>query len=215
MQRSLTAPLILAAVLAAAAAGWGIFASTEKQRAEQVHAIKTSRSELHLAMSAEHDRGPLAREEWRMDDIDGLSSAVYSATDRHGKTVRVDAKMETYDVSFLFGKAVQDGVWELITRPPRGDRSTRYHIYVAQTANGLSGKRDYSFTDPHYWATTAGHQFHITLDKNKPVPDLLKLKSETLAEPRYQKLVNEIEEFGSPKFRATVAKARAELHVPS
>lgn len=215
MERSWTAPLITFAILAAIVLSWAIFASTERQRAERVHAIKTSHSELHLAMTAVHDRGPLSREEWRMDDIDGRSSATYAATDRRGRTVRVDAKMQTYDVSFLFGKAVQDGVWDLTNRPPRGDTSTRYHIYVSQVVNGTSGKRDYVFTDPHYWATTAGHQFHITLDKNKPVPDLLKLKSEALAEPRYQQLVSDIENFGSPKFRATVAKARAELHLPS
>ena len=215
MERSWTAPLVTLAVLAAIALSWAIFASTEEQRAQQVHAIKTSHSELHLAMTAEHEHGPLAREEWRMDDIDGRSIAIYSATDRAGRTVRVEAKMQTYDVSFLFGKAVQDGVWELINRPDRGDRSTHYHIYVAQVVNGTSGKRDYAFTDPHYWATTAGHQFHITLDKNKPVPDLLALKSAAQAEPRYEKIVSDIKNFGSPKFRSTISKARAELHRPS
>ena len=203
------------AIISAALLSWSLFAQSESRRAGQVHAIRTSHSEVHVVMTIDHDRGPLLREEWRMNNVDGRSSALYAATDRRGRTVKVDAAMQNYDVAFLFDRVVQDGIWELGNRPPRGDTSNHYHVQVRQSVVEKSGSHDFTFTDPRYWATTGGRQYHITLDKQKPVPDLLKMTSTVLAEPRYAKVVADIESFGSPKFRSTVVRAKAELHVQS
>ena len=105
------------------------------------------------------------------------------------------------DVAYLFGQTVQDGYWDLGDQPPRGDTSTQYTISVKQLVDGQHGEHQFTFTDPQYWATTGGHQFHITLDRNKPVPDLVSMKSTVIVEPRYGKLVDDILEFGSPGFR--------------
>ena len=46
------------------------------------------------------------------------------------------------------------------------------------------------------------------MNPHSPVPDLTKLKSSSLADPRYEKIVNEFRNFGTPAFRAKVAQAR-------
>jgi len=87
-------------------------------------------------------------------------------------------------------------------------------VSIEQTAQGQSGRRTFSFTDPHYWAVTAGRQYHIVLNRKNPTPseaDLLHLESTAVAEPRYAKIVADFEAFGSPAFHRTVAAARAKL----
>ncbi|MBV9647715.1 MAG: hypothetical protein JO043_09650 [Candidatus Eremiobacteraeota bacterium] len=111
----------------------------------------------------------------------------------------------------LFGEAYQDGIWELTEAPPRGDVTVRYSIFVSQLEAGQHGEHHFSFTDPRYWATTGGQQFHIRLERNKPVPNLVQLKSTTIAEPRYQRLVNDFRNFGSAPFRAAIDAQRAKL----
>jgi hypothetical protein len=159
-----------------------------------------------------HDAGPIVREEYSMADLDGISSATYRAVGRDGVTIRVESlARQTYDVSFFFEKAVQDGIWELRSKPPRGDTSTQYAMTVYQLVDEQHGSHTIQFTDPHYWATTGGHQFHITLDRSKPVPDLVQLKSTSLVEPRYARLVGDFRSFGSPAFRSKVAAAQTRL----
>jgi hypothetical protein len=87
-------------------------------------------------------------------------------------------------------------------------------VTIEQTAQGESGRRTFSFTDPKYWAVAAGREYHIRLDPRKPTPnqaDLLRLDSTSIAEPRYAKIVDDFAAFGSPAFHRTVASARAKL----
>jgi hypothetical protein len=207
---------IFIALVAAIVGGWQLFARTESGRIEAARRIAQSRSEIRLQLTMTHATGPIAEESYRMGDNNGVSSIEYRATSRSGTTVRVDApsrktKEGGSDVAYLFGAVVQDGIWELTNRPARGDTGTTYAISVWQLVSGQQGERHITFTDPHYWASTGGHQFHIKLDKNKPVPDLVQLKSTVLIEPRYEKLVADFLSFGSPGFRTTVALQRARL----
>jgi hypothetical protein len=207
---------IFLALVAALVGGWQMFARTESGRYEAARTVAHSRSEIRLELTMTRRTGPIAEESYRMTDNNGVSAIEYRATSRTGTTVRVDSparktKETGSDVAYLFGQVVQDGIWELNDRPARGDTSTTYTLYVWQLVSGQQGQRRITFTDPHYWASTGGHQFHITLDKNKPVPDLVQLKSTALIEPRYEKLVADFLSFGSPAFRATVAAQRARL----
>ena len=77
--------------------------------------------------------------------------------------------------------------------------------------NGKHGSHEFSFTDPHYWATTGGHQYTIHLDRNKPVPNLLQMSSTVLVEPRYEKIVDAFLDYGSEAFRSKVAAAQSKL----
>ncbi len=80
-------------------------------------------------------------------------------------------------MTFAFEKLVQDGIWQLQTRPLKGKTDNVYTISVAQIAGDRSGSHKFTFTDPHYLAIAAGRQYHIHLDRNKPVPNLLTLQS--------------------------------------
>ena len=106
---------------------------------------------------------------------------------------------------------MQDGIWDLESRPLRGKNLDVHSVRIEQTADTQSGSHRFVFSDPHYIATSAGREYHIHLDKDKPVPDLLKLDSSATADNRYQKIVDEFEKFGSPRFKHTIAAAREKL----
>ncbi len=201
--------LIIAAL--AAVGGWMLFAKSEHQRIVAVQRVLQSRSEIRLTYEIEHAEGPIAREVWTMQNINGVSSAAYAVTDRKGTIARFDEPMIGYDVTFLFDKLVQDGIWELHTRQPHGKQRDIHAVTIEQVADKASGRHHFEFTDPHYIATSAGREYHIHLDPNKPVPDLLTLESTSTADPRYQLIVNDFEQFGTPRFKATIVAAREKL----
>jgi hypothetical protein len=213
MRRSSLVPLgILAVVIAGAVAGWRIYWPIESQRYLATRSIERSRSVITLVYTVTHERGPIKRERLTFTNVDGKAEVAYEGTNMpQTEVARFTEPVDGYEVANLFGEVVRDGVWDLKTAPPRGDTTTTYTISVYQLTNGRSGSHSFSFTDPHWWATTAGRQYHIRLDKNKPVPDILKLDSTSIAEPRYDRLVRDFEAFAPPGFRATLSAARAKL----
>jgi type II secretory pathway pseudopilin PulG len=212
MRRFPTTLVVVILALLAAVGGWKLFYASESQRYQAVQAVRNQRSELHFSETVTHAKGPIAREEWQLDNVNGTSTATYRAENRAGSRIaKFTEPIQGYDVTFAFEKLVQDGVWELKTRPLKGKTDDVYTISVAQTAGNRSGKHRFTFADPHYLATTAGRQYNIHLDKNKPVPDLLTLQSTSTADPRYQKVVDDFASFGPPRFKKTVAAAREKL----
>jgi hypothetical protein len=205
----------IAVVAAIAGAGRELFSHTQAARFQEVRSVARSPSDIRLSMTVDYTRGPVARERYTMIDHDGNSDASYAVTDRAGTIARFHESSHGYDVSFLFDRLVADGIWELTDKPPAGDTSIRYTVRVAQIAQNQHGARVFSFSDPHYWATTAGRQYHIHLDPKQPTPDLLKLASTAIADPRYERVVADFRSFGSPKFQATIRKARERLGLPS
>jgi hypothetical protein len=204
---------VLIACLVALVSGWWIFAGNEANRHAQVRKIANSFSDVKLGLTIQHDNGSIAEEDYRMEDRNGISTSTYRAIGRGGTTIKIEnMPHETFDVSFLFGQVVQDGIWELQTRPPRGDTSTHYTVDVYQFTNGQHGSHEFTFTDPQYWASTGGRQYTIHLDKTKPVPtDLLQLSSTSLTEPRYGAIVKDFMTFGSNEFRKRIADAKVRL----
>lgn len=216
MRRNPIPPLILVAALIGLGGAYAFFEQTVVPRYQATRTVLTSRSDLQLRMLVRYDRGPLVEEDYAMRDADGTSTIDYRGVGRNGVTVTISERPrrtieEGSNVAYLFGQAVQDGIWDLPSKPPRGDTSTRYTISVYQLTGSKHGSYRFTFTDPHYWATTGGHQFHIKLDKNKPVPDLLNLTSTVVVEPRYEKLVTDFRTFGPESFRAKVAAAQSRL----
>jgi hypothetical protein len=210
--RNLIPLLIFLAGAAAVAFAWVLFAMTEQGRYDATLKVAHSRSVIKLGMSIHHATGPISDETYLMNDIDGASSSEYRAIGRTGTTIKVNAlPHQTVDVAFFFDRTVSDGIWELASRPVRGDADTRYTVSIYQMTNGQHGSHSFTFTDPHYWATTGGHQYRIHLDKKKPVPDLLTMSSTIVVEPRYERLVNDFLGFGATSFRAKIAAARAKL----
>ncbi|MDQ2865116.1 MAG: hypothetical protein M3R51_02710 [Candidatus Eremiobacteraeota bacterium] len=209
MRRSV-APFIVAFSIVMIVLGWFVYhGRNEFSHLASIGHVKASPSRIYVRMTIAYDNPPVYEEEYRMEDIEGISTFDYRIRTYQGKQVTITApKHAMYDVSFFFGKIDQLGVWKLVNKPPRGNTSVHYTIYVKQVADFQQGDRTIVFTDPHYWATTAGRQYEINLSKNDP-RDLLKMQSASLADPRYAQIVDEFHKFGPRGFRERVAKARA------
>jgi len=214
MQRFPTTWVILAITAIAAVSGWFLFAGQEHARFAAVDQVRRQHSEIRIWYTIAHERGKIAREEWAFANLDGRSTTTYTATDRNGDRATFDEHEPGYDVTFLFDKLVADGIWELQTRPFRGNDSDVHTVKIAQVTGAQSGSHTFEFTDAHYLATTAGREYHIRLDKDKPVPNLLTLDSTSSADPRYQKIVTDVQSFGSPRFHHAVDEARTKLVRP-
>ncbi len=212
MRRFPTTLLIVVVAIVGIVAGVKLFWPAESARYQAVNAVRNQRSELHVDETIAHAKGPIARERWRLDNVNGKSAATYVAENRAGTRIaKFTAPIEGYDVTFAFQKLVLDGVWELQTRPLRGNTNDVYTIAVSQVDGDRSGSHTFVFTDPHYLATTAGRQYAIHLDPKQPVPNLITLKSTSSADPRYAEIVADFASFGPPQFKATVAAARQKL----
>lgn len=199
--------VVYLAVLAAVVLHGGV-----PKRLLKVAKIQNTPSALYLRLTIRYDKPPIYEEVYDMKDVNGVSTATYKVVGYSGKVISIiEPPGKTYDVSFFFGKIVQDGIWQLTNRPPRGNTSVHYTLFIKQYADNKHGSRTIVFTDPHYWAVTAGRQYQIRLDPNKPVPDLLKLDSTSIADPRYQEIVDDFRAFGSPAFRRKVEEARAAI----
>ena len=170
---------------------------------------KNQPSAIYANLRIRYDKPPIYEEAYTTQDINGVTSFQYRIRSYAGKQVTITAPPHaTTDVSYFFGKLVQDGVWDLMNKPPAGNTDAHYTVYVKQTADFKTGDRTVTFTDPHYWATTAGRQYTIDLRKTNP-NDLLKLQGTQLADPHYQQIVDDFRAFGPPAFRAKIAAVRA------
>ncbi len=120
MRRFPVTLLVLVAVVVAVVGGWLLFAKSEHDRFVAVQNVGEQRSEIRLTYTLAHTGGPIAREVWYFQNINGHSTATYTAVDRHGNKATFDEQIVNYDVTFLFDRVVADGIWELETRPFRG-----------------------------------------------------------------------------------------------
>lgn len=209
-RQNLVPALIAAFIIIGAFVGIFVYHGFEFARVDQVAGIENRTSALYARMKIVYAKPPIGSEAYVAQDVNGVSKYSYRVTPYNGGrayTISMPTK-RTYDVSFFFGQLVQDGVWDLMNKPPRGDTTARYIVYVKQIADARQGDRTVLFTDPKYWAVTAGRQYSIDLRKDKP-SDLLKLNSTSIADPHYLAVVNDFREFGTDAFRAKVAQAQA------
>jgi hypothetical protein len=170
---------------------------------------KTAPSELYARMTIQYAKPPIYEEAYDMKDIEGVSSFQYRIRSYNCREITIKAPASKItDVSFFFGKLDQDGIWQLTNKAPLPGAAATYTVYVKQLADYQQGERTVTFTDPHYWAVTAGRQFQIDLSKQNP-KDLLKMQSTAIADPRYQQVVQDFREFGPDEFRKNVAAAQA------
>jgi hypothetical protein len=213
MRRNNLVPIaIFIVAIVVAITGWMIYWPIESQRYAATQKVEKTHSVIRIVYSVSHQQGPIRRERLTFTNDDGNAKVAYEGVNRPGTAIaRFTAPLDGYDVANLFGEVARDGVWDLHSEPPRGDTSTTYTISVYQLTDNKNGSNSFTFTDPRYWATRAGRQYRIKLDKNKPVPDILTLDSTSLAEPRFGKLVQDFDDFGPPGFRETLAAARKKL----
>jgi hypothetical protein len=191
--------------------GWRIYGAGEMGRfGPAIHAQKAP-SVLEARMLVRYAKPPIAEEEYRMSDVEGVSTFTYRVRGTNGHQITVTAPpARVYDVSFFFGKLGQDGIWQLDNRPPLADADAHYTVYVRQLADYQHGDRTVTFTNPEYWALTGGRQFEIDLSKGVP-RDLLHMQSSQVADPRYQEIVKDFLSFGPDEFRHNVAAAQARI----
>lgn len=176
---------------------------------QQVEGVLHQQSVLDLSMTMKYAKPPLYLEQYTFHNDNGVSTAQYRVQSFAGKVITITLPPEkTYEVTFLFQQVVLDGIWDLVNKPAAGDTSIVYTLHIHQISGDKQGSRTILFTDPHYWAVTAGRQYEIQMNPHSPTPDLTKLKSTSLADPRYLKIVNDIRDFGPPAFQAKVQQAR-------
>ncbi|HEY6450501.1 MAG TPA: hypothetical protein VIX60_07470 [Candidatus Cybelea sp.] len=191
--------------------GWRIYGAGEMGRFGPVIHAQKAPSELYARMSVRYAKPPIYEEEYRMSDVEGVSSFVYQIRGSRGHEITVTAPAaRVYDVSFFFGRLVQDGVWQLVDKPPLPDADARYTIYVKQLADYQHGQRTVTFTNPQYWASKAGRQFEIDLSKGVP-KDLLRIQSNQVADPHYEQIVIDFRNFGPDEFRHNVEVAQTRI----
>lgn len=203
--------LIVVVVVVMIAVGWRIYGAGEMGRfGPAIHAQKAP-SELYARLLVRYPKGPIYEEEYRMSDVEGVSTFRYRIRGYKGHEITVTApEARVYDVSFFFGKLVQDGVWDLDDKPPRPNATARYTVYVKQVVDYKHGERTVTFTNPEYWATKTGHQFEIDLSKGVP-SDLLHMQSTQVADSRYLEIVTDFRSFGPDEFRHNVELARSRV----
>ncbi len=209
MRRFPTAAAIFVFSLVMIVIGGYLYIPGEYARLMRVTKLTKARSEIYTHLLVRYDKPPIYEEEYRMQDVEGISTFEYRIRGYNGKQITISAPPAAmYDVSFFYGRIDQDGIWQLVNQPPRGDTSIHYTLYVKQVVDFKQGDRTITFTDPKFWATTAGRQYTIDLSKQQPT-DLLKLQGTALADPHYQMIVNDFRNFGPASFRAKIAAARA------
>lgn len=180
------------------------------QHKREVTRVRQSASVLDVSLLMKYDKPPIYLEQYTMHNDNGVSNVEYKIQGYSGKVVTITLPPDkTYAVTFFFEDVVQDGIWQLMNKPDAGDTSVRYTLHIHQVADQEQGSRTITFTDPHYWAIEAGRQYHIALSRNSPTPDLTKLESTSLADPRYEKIVKAFRAFGPPSFREKVRQAQA------
>lgn len=194
------------------AIGWRIYGLGEMGRFTNVVKAQKAPSALYARLLVTYDKPPLYEEEYRMQDVEGVSSFTYRIRGYDGKQITVTAPpAATYNVSFFFGKLEQDGIWQLVNKPALAEPDAHYAVYVKQLADFQQGQRTVTFTNPQYWATRVERQFHMDLSKSKP-SDLLVLEStQGSTDPRYAEIVADFRAFGPEQFRRNVASAQARV----
>lgn len=191
--------------------GWRIYGAGEMGRFGPAVRAQKAPSQLYARLTIRYAKPPIYQEEYRTSDIEGVSTFGYTIRGYNGHVITVNAPAaRVYDVSFFFGRLVQDGIWQLEDKAARPNANAHYTVYVKQVVDYKHGERTVTFTDPRYWATKSGQQYTIDLSKGVP-NDLLHLQGTQLADPRYQQIIKDFRDFGPDEFRQNVAAAQARI----
>jgi hypothetical protein len=203
--------LIVVLCVVMLALGWHIYGSGEMGRFGPVIHAQRAPSELYARMLVRYAKPPIYEEEYRMSDVEGVSTFQYRIRGDRGHQITVTAPpAQVYDVSFFVGKLDQDGIWQLENKAPLPNADAHYTVYVKQLADYKTGQRTVTFTNPQYWAKKAGQQFEIDLSKGVP-RNLVYIASRQAGDAHYQEIVNDFREFGPDQFRYNVDVAQARI----
>jgi hypothetical protein len=164
--------------------------------------LKAAPSRIYVRMLVQYPKPPIYEEEWRMQDIEGVSTYNYRIRSYGGEQITITQPPHAiYDVSYFFGKLDQDGVWKLMNQPARGTTHAMYTVYVQQFVDYQHGDRTIVFPDSIF------RSYNIDLSKQNP-NGVLKMDA---TDPQYQVVVDDFLAFGPPEFRAKIAAAQARV----
>ncbi|MBV8067393.1 MAG: hypothetical protein JO113_05425 [Candidatus Eremiobacteraeota bacterium] len=203
--------LIVVLCVVMLALGWRIYGTGEMGRfGPAIHAQRAP-SALYARMLVRYAKPPIYEEEFRTSDVEGVSTFDYRIRGVKGHQITITAPAaRVYDVSFFYGRLVQDGIWQLVDKPSLPNADGHYTVYVKQLADYKRGQRTVTFTDPEYWAKKAGQQFEIDLSKGVP-KDLVYIASQQAGDSRYAQIVTDFRNFGPDEFRHNVGLAQARI----
>ncbi len=203
--------LIVVLCVVMLALGWRIYGMGEMGRFGPAIHAQHAPSVLIARMTVRYTKPPIYQEEYRMSDIEGVSTFQYRIRGVKGHQITVTAPpARVYDVSFFFGRLGQDGVWQLVNKPPLPNADAYYTIYVKQLADYKQGERTVTFTNPEYWAKKAGQQFQIDLSKGVP-KNLVYIASQQAGDAHYEQIVTDFRDFGPDEFRHNIELAQARI----
>jgi hypothetical protein len=203
--------LIVAICAVGLIVGWRVYGAGEMGRFGPVIHAQRAPSKLYARLVITYAKPPIEQERYDMSDSEGVSTFQYAISGSQGHIITVKAPAaRVYDVSFFFGRLVQDGVWQLDDKAPLPSAPERYAVYVRQAVDYKQGDRLVTFTSPQYWATKTGRQYQIDLSKGVP-SDLLHIASSDVKDPRYEQIVKDFRDFGPDVFRHNVAAAQQQI----
>ena len=102
------------------AIGWRIYGTGEMGRFAPAIRAQRAPSELYARLTIRYPNPPVYEEEYRMQDVEGVSAFDYRIRSYNCKQITIKAPSgPMHDVSFFFGQLDQDGIWQLVDRPPR------------------------------------------------------------------------------------------------
>lgn len=193
--------------------GLYLYRGTEVWRSLGVYKSVVAPSAMYASMTLRYDNPPVYEEEYSMKDVEGISTYSYRIRGYSGKQITITVPPQrTFVVPFFIEQIELYGIWSLTDKPPRGDASVHYTLYIKRVNDYRQGDRTITFTDPNYWAKMAGREYTIHLQLGKPTPtDLMHLQSTSLADPRYLQIVSEFGKFGPASFREKVAAAQMSI----
>jgi hypothetical protein len=172
--------------------------------------VRNAPTYVFASLTIKYLHPPIYQEQYVMRDDNGVSSFKYIVRGTRRQITVSAAPHVAYDVSFFFGKLATDGVWQLSNLPDEGNTSVHYTVFVRQTEAFHTAANSATFTDPMYWATRAGHYYHLHLNPKGPLPNVFTLHGTPLRDRHYLQIVDDFRTFGSGAFHVAISRAKTE-----
>ncbi|MDQ2817430.1 MAG: hypothetical protein M3T49_04365 [Candidatus Eremiobacteraeota bacterium] len=216
MSERLRALLVICVTAVCAIVSYVFFLKPFIAEQPSVQKVLNAHSTWTVTMQEYLHTGPLSAQTYRISNDDGKVTMFYSATNHGGSiTKQFDVPLVGPAGTFLFEELRAQGIWELDDKPLRPNLSDEYIVEVQQTLGDEGGSRAFSFSDPHYWATTKAREFRLSLNPKHTGGDVgartIGDTGHPLRDDRYLQIVNRIKRFGSQSVLDAENTIRTEL----
>lgn len=177
--------------------------------------MRSAPSHISASLVIHFTKPPIYQESYEVRDDNGVSTYQYVVRSFAGRQITVKAPPRvTYDVSFFFGKLIQDGIFDVPSLPVNSTAQVSYTVNATRTEAMHTDTNSADFTNPQYWATTKTHVYHLHLSRTGPLPNVFALHGGAIRDPRYLQIVQDFQAFGPTAFRAAISRANADAVKP-